>query len=142
MEKIWKGSVGLYSKKNNEFSSFSWTGRNWEVLLGQHSKIPKSLKSQTTISKDFIGRNDNGIMQYTPDFKKCLLSFVGRLCKICFPTFCYMLSPLYINLIANYCRRNKATPCCNLVFILHNETVVFWNIWEKFWFVLKKSFGF
>ena len=83
----------ILKKKNNEFSSFSWTGRNWEVLLGQHSKIPKSLKSQTTISKDFIGRNDNGIMQYTPDFKKCLLSFVGRLCKIYFPTFCYMLSP-------------------------------------------------
>ena len=33
--------------------------------------------------------------------------------------------PLYINLIANFCRRNKATPCCILVFILHNETVVF-----------------
>ena len=31
-------------------------------------------------------------------------------CKICFLEFCYMLFPLYINLIANYCRLNKATP--------------------------------
>ena len=47
----------------------------------------------------------------------------------------------YINLTANHCHQNKATPCYNQVFIFDDETVVFWNFRKKFWFVLKKSCG-
>ena len=40
-----------------------------------------------------------------------------------FPNFvgCYSL---YINLVTNYCHRNKATPSCNKVFIIDAEIVV------------------
>ena len=64
---------------------------NWKKLRSPARttfKNPKISKSQTTISKDFIGTNDNGIMQYTTDIKKYLLSFSGRLCKMFFPEFC------------------------------------------------------
>ena len=134
MGKIWKCSVGLYSKTNKQFFIFFM---NWKKLRSPARAIFKNPKISKVagykITKKRLHRQRwYGIMQYTTDFQKCLLSFFGRLCKICFPEFCSMVFPFYINLIANKCRRNKATPYWNLVFILHNETVVFKSFGRNF----------
>ena len=50
--------------------------------------------------------------------------------RTAFPNLLHAI-PLYINLIANHCRRNKATTCCNEIFIFDDETAVFLKLLEE-----------
>ena len=85
------------------------------------------------ISKQNVGRDGNGwqpvdgFMKYATNLIN-LHFLLSRLHRSASFNFVAVVS-LYIDLITNYCHRNKATTCSNYIF--DDETVVFLKLLEE-----------